>query len=177
MVTRLKIQVGRAKRVNLCRFEVIGSFGWLRRKSVLDLGLWLWRVVWTARQHLSNSIVPALINTQTSKKSQAKLHKNNVAGFIGWHSGDEPRSPRCGNRQWFAQLQLHVRFRFSLWYDPARMFDLCESYGDLRLLNSSYYPSRNTLKMSYHPQGVYRFCKTLCDDVSLIEGYAEGISR
>jgi hypothetical protein len=28
--------------------------------------------------------------------------------------------------------------------------------------------------MSYHPQGVYRFCKMLCGDVSLIEGYAEG---
>ncbi len=27
--------------------------------------------------------------------------------------------------------------------------------------------------MSYHPQGVHRFCKTLCDD-ALIEGYAEG---
>lgn len=54
-----------------------------------------------------------------------------------------------------------------------RMYALADKAVVFNLLDKHYYPARQLL-VSYHPQGVYRFCKTLCEDVRLVEGYCDG---
>jgi ubiquinone/menaquinone biosynthesis C-methylase UbiE len=55
----------------------------------------------------------------------------------------------------------------------TRMYGLANKTLVFNLLDKHYYPARQLL-VSYHPQGVYRFCKTLCEDVTLIDGYCDG---
>tara|TARA_B100001057_G_C22749622_1_gene911226 strand:- start:327 stop:935 length:609 start_codon:yes stop_codon:yes gene_type:complete len=156
----------------LCRFEVIARATDFEKKSVLDLGcgygdlFGLLDSIYRLQSYTGVDQHSGFLKTAKQKYTEARCQ------FI---AGDMSKMPLETHDVVIASGSLNYICRDSDYLTNmiSRMFDLANQTVIFNLLNSSQYPSRNTL-MSYHPQGVYRFCKTLCDDVSLIEGYTEG---
>ncbi len=156
----------------LCRFEVIARSTDFEKKSVLDLGCGYGELF-----ELLDSIYRLKsytgVDQHTDFLKQAK--QNYTEARCKFIVGDMSNINLEAHDVVIASGSLNYISRDSDYLTNmiTRMFGLANQTVIFNLLNSSQYPSRNTL-MSYHPQGVYRFCKTLCDDVSLIEGYTEG---
>ncbi|MCK6265794.1 class I SAM-dependent methyltransferase [Vibrio sp. ZSDE26] len=53
----------------------------------------------------------------------------------------------------------------------TRMYKIANETVVFNLLDSSTFPAQSLL-MGYNKQGIYRYCKTLCSSVEVIEGYA-----
>lgn len=156
----------------LCRFEVIARSADFEKKRILDLGCGYGELF-----ELLDSIYR--IQSYTGVDQHAgflkKAKQNYTEDRCQFLSGDMSKMNLEAHDIVIASGSLNYISRDSDYLTNmiTRMYELANQTVIFNLLNSSQYPSRNTL-MSYHPQGVYRFCKTLCDDVSLIEGYAEG---
>ncbi|MEZ8795429.1 class I SAM-dependent methyltransferase [Vibrio cyclitrophicus 1F53] len=156
----------------LCRFEVIARSADFEKKSVLDLGCGYGELF-----ELLDSIYRIRSYTGVDQHTDFlnKAKQNYTEQRCEFLSGDMSKMNLEPHDMVIASGSLNYISRDTSYLTNmiTRMFGLANQTVIFNLLNSSQYPSRNTL-MSYHPDGVYRFCKTLCDDVSLIEGYAEG---
>ncbi|MBE8606327.1 MULTISPECIES: class I SAM-dependent methyltransferase [Vibrio] len=156
----------------LCRFEVIARSADFEKKSVLDLGCGYGELF-----ELLDSIYRICSYTGVDQHTDFlnKAKQNYTEQRCEFLSGDMSKMNLEPHDMVIASGSLNYISRDTDYLTNmiTRMFGLANQTVIFNLLNSSQYPSRNTL-MSYHPDGVYRFCKTLCDDVSLIEGYAEG---
>ncbi|MEQ6344393.1 class I SAM-dependent methyltransferase [Vibrio cyclitrophicus] len=155
----------------LCRFEVIARSADFEKKSVLDLGCGYGELF-----ELLDSIYRICSYTGVDQHTDFlnKAKQNYTEQRCEFLSGDMSKMNLEPHDMVIASGSLNYISRDTDYLTNmiTRMFGLANQTVIFNLLNSSQYPSRNTL-MSYHPDGVYRFCKTLCDDVSLIEGYAE----
>ncbi|OEF93546.1 class I SAM-dependent methyltransferase, partial [Vibrio splendidus] len=156
----------------LCRFEVIARATDFENKSVLDLGCGYGELF-----ELLDSIYRIQSYTGVDQHADflKKAKQNYTEARCKFMAGDMSKMNLEAHDVVIASGSLNYISRDSDYLTNmiTRMFGLANQAVIFNLLNSSQYPSRNTL-MSYHPQGVYRFCKTLCDDVYLMEGYAEG---
>ncbi|MGF1746989.1 class I SAM-dependent methyltransferase [Vibrio minamisatsumaniensis] len=156
----------------LCRFEVIARSADFEKRSVLDLGCGYGELfellgsIYRIRSYTGVDLHAGFLKMAKQQYSQAGCQ------FL---LGDMSKMPLEAHDVVIASGSLNYISR-----DPdyltnmiTRMFGLANQTVIFNLLNSKKYPSRHTL-MSYHPRGVFRFCKTLCNDVTLIEGYADG---